>query len=185
VTVCVERLLIVDDSPALLRSLSEALAHRARHVETAASISSARALLRAFEPELLLLDVALPDGNAFDLLTDFDGSKRTPAVIALSGAAGPAEGFRLAAIGVREYLQKPVTAAALTAAVDRALNQPPDLRPHLRALVGHRPLKELEAEVRDVMVDEALIRARGSRRGAATLLSLSRQLLQHILRNRP
>jgi DNA-binding response OmpR family regulator len=185
VTASVERLLIVDDSPALLRSLSEALAHRARHVETAASISAARALLRGFEPELLVLDVALPDGSAFDLLTDFDGSKRTPAVIALSGAAGPADGFRLAAVGVREYLQKPVTAAALTAAVDRALNQPPDLRPHLRALVGHRPLKELEAEVRDVMVDEALMRARGSRRGAANLLSLSRQLLQHILRNRP
>lgn len=183
-TASVERLLIVDDSAALLRSLSDALAPRARRIETATSLATARALLRGFEPELLLLDVALPDGSAFDLLAELDGSRRTPAVIALSGSAGPCEGFRLAALGVREYLHKPVTSAALAAAFDRALSRPPDLRPHLRAAVGHRPLKELEAEVRDVMVDEALIRARGSRRGAASLLSLSRQVLQHILRNR-
>jgi two-component system, response regulator RegA len=50
--------------------------------------------------------------------------------------------------------------------------------------VGRVPLHELEAEVRHAMLGEAIARAEGSRRGAARLLSVSRQLMQHMLRGR-
>ena len=54
--------------------------------------------------------------------------------------------------------------------------------PLIRQLVGHSPLSKVESEVRTLMVTEALARARGSRRAAAKMLAVSRQMLQHVLR---
>lgn len=52
----------------------------------------------------------------------------------------------------------------------------------LRQTVGHKPLSDVQTEVRAVMLDEALARSQGSRRGAARRLRMSRQLLQYLLR---
>jgi DNA-binding NtrC family response regulator len=71
----------------------------------------------------------------------------------------------------------------LSAAIHDALEVAPDLRPALKQLVGHKPLAEVETEVRAVMLEEALSRTGGSRRGAARLLSMSRQLVQYVLRS--
>ncbi len=106
-----------------------------------------------------------------------------PVVIAMSGVAGPSESFRLAQLGVRNYLTKPLRLETLEFAINEALQSAPDLTPHVRAQVGHVPVRELERHVRRTMVDEALARADGSRRGAARLLFVSRQLLQHMLRS--
>jgi hypothetical protein len=51
----------------------------------------------------------------------------------------------------------------------------------LRAVIGRVPLQEIEVWVRETAVAEALARSRGSIRGAARLLGMSRQRLQHIL----
>jgi transcriptional regulator with PAS, ATPase and Fis domain len=48
--------------------------------------------------------------------------------------------------------------------------------------VGQRQIHEVQDEVRETMLREALGRARGSRRAAAKLLRVSRQLVQHMLR---
>lgn len=64
------------------------------------------------------------------------------------------------------------------------LSRPPDLLPALRASAGQMPLHSLESFVRDTLVDEALAKSQGSVRGAAKLLRISRQLLQHILNAR-
>jgi transcriptional regulator with PAS, ATPase and Fis domain len=52
------------------------------------------------------------------------------------------------------------------------------------AAVRQRSLHDALHEVRTTMIDEALARANGSRRGAAQLLRVSRQLLQYMVRNR-
>jgi transcriptional regulator with PAS, ATPase and Fis domain len=62
------------------------------------------------------------------------------------------------------------------------MSEPPDLAPHLKSAVGLVPIKSVEQTVRSTMVSEALARGGGSRRAAARVLSISRQLLQHILR---
>jgi two-component system response regulator RegA len=133
-------------------------------------------------PDLLLLDVALPDGRAGDVLDAVRDLSPAPRIIALSGAAGPDESFALAARGVRLYLKKPINLAELEHAVKVALSEPPDLVPHVRSAVGLIPIQDVEEKVRATMVDEALARGKGSRRAAARALGISRQLLQHILR---
>jgi DNA-binding response OmpR family regulator len=173
---------IVEDSPSLASALAAAISQRATAVSIARSAKEARRGIVEARPELVLLDVALPDGTAFDVLDGLRDLLPAPAVIAMSGAATAEQSFRLAEYGVREYLAKPVAMSALHAAIDSALSKPPNLVPHLRAAVGRARLSDVEEEVRATMVSEAMARTRGSRRGAAKILSVSRQVLQHILR---
>ena len=76
-----------------------------------------------------------------------------------------------------------VDAETLLEAIRAVLEKPPRLTPRLRAAVGIVGLKEVEALARRTMVEEALARESGSRRGAARLLRISRQLLQHAIRS--
>lgn len=174
--------LVVEDDERLRPVLVEALEALGFEVNQAGSVGAATSLLEARVPDLLLLDVALPDGRALDLLTVVERVSPRPSIVAVSGAAGPDESFRLAERGVRAYLVKPIQLEELARAVERALSEPPDLAPHLRSAVGRVPIKEVEATVRSTMVEEALGRGKGSRRAAARVLGISRQLLQHILR---
>jgi DNA-binding NtrC family response regulator len=176
------RCLIVEDDARLRQRIGSALAARGFEVRAAASIAEALQALEQGTPDLIVLDVALPDGRAHDLVEVLRRRSPTPAVVAMSGAAAPDETFALAQAGVRAFLEKPIGLRELEAAVDRALTMPPELEPHVRSAVGHLPIKDVEQLVRSTMVDEALARSRGSRRAAARVLDISRQLLQHILR---
>lgn len=178
----VERVLVVEDDPALSRSLQRALAERFSEVRVARTRAEAAAMLRASPPDLLLLDVVLPDGTAADVLRDAVRCRPIPTMVAMSGEASSEQSFELAQLGVRGYVSKPLTAETLGRTIDEALKSAPILEPTLRATVGQRSLREVEREVRATMVSEALARSRDNRRGAARLLSISRQMLQHILR---
>lgn len=175
------RALVVEDDADLGAALCSWLAGRAE-TEHVASVSAARALIPAFCPALVLLDVHLPDGSALDVLAELEQLSPRPVVIAITGAAGPAESFALARRGVRAFAEKPLALPQLEELIDQTLAEIPSLEPVVRDLVGRMPAQEVEESVRRVLVEEALSRADGSRRGAARLLSVSRQLLQHWLR---
>jgi len=175
-------LLVVEDSDTLRASLVEALSARAARVLEAFSVASACEHLTRHTPEVVVLDFALPDGTAFDVLKHALTLVPMPRFVAISGCVGTDDAFRLADFGVRAFLAKPVNEAALGRALDRALEEAPALGPRLRASVGLRGVVEIEDEVRKTMVTEAMARSEGSKRAAARLLSISRQLLQHILR---
>jgi two-component system response regulator RegA len=178
----IERVLVVEDSRALLRSLHGMLTETYRDVRGCRSVCEAENAVADWWPDLVLLDVVLPDGGAHQVLELLERRLPAPTVIAMSGAADPAQSFLLATRGVRAYLEKPLRLDRLQAVIQQALETTPDLRPVLRQTVGHKPLADVQTEVRAVMLDEALARSRGSRRGAARLLSMSRQLLQYLLR---
>jgi DNA-binding NtrC family response regulator len=178
----IQRVLVVEDGRELRRTLERALADRFPEVRSAASVAEAVALLESFRPELVLLDVELPDGSAIDVMRAAMRGDSVPVAVAMSGRAEPAQSFELAQLGVRTYLQKPLDLALLDRALDEAIANPPDLEPHVRSVVGQRQIHEVQDEVRETMLREALGRARGSRRAAAKLLRVSRQLVQHMLR---
>ncbi len=182
ITLALERLLVVEDNEALRRALALALAGRASEVRTVATVAEAEPLIREWHPDAVVLDVALPDGDAFDVLRVVAETQPMPALVAMSGMAGPCDAFRLAQMGVRAFVPKPIEPEALERALDLALATAPDLAPLVRAAVGHVGVQAVEEQVRATMVSEALARAHGSRNRAARLLSISRQLLQHILK---
>src|SRR5690606_17093039 len=180
----IERVLVVEDNPRLLATLQHALARRFADVRGCRSVRAVRTLLASRRPELLVVDYALPDGDARTVLDLAEAWGPAPVVIAISAEAGPVETFALAQRGVRAFLPKPLTLAELERAIDRSLTTAPPLQPHVRQLVGHRALAEVTQEVRDVMVDEALAQTNRSRRSAARVLGTSRQLIQYLLRRR-
>jgi two-component system response regulator RegA len=178
-----KRCLVVEDDDRLTATLLDALAGAGWTARAAASVAEAHAALSdGFSPDLVLLDFALPDGDAFAVLADIESLEPAPRVVVMSGSAAPGQSFGLAMRGVRAYLVKPVDLGALEIAIESAFTSPPDLKPMLRQAAGLVPMMDLEHDVRATVVREALARSRGSRRAAARALSISRQLLQHILR---
>jgi len=151
-------------------------------VTLASSVAEAKATLSAVF-RVLLLDVELPDGTARDVVEALSGLPCRPLTLAMSAEATPAQAFEQGQLGVREFVQKPVSAAALIAAAARASATPPNVEPWVRSSVGYLPLFDLEAQYRRQMIEEALGRAEQSKSGAARLLKISRQALQHLARS--
>jgi two-component system, response regulator RegA len=178
----VSRILVVEDDLELAQVLVELCGRWGGEVRCAGSLVEAEEVLATWNPGLVVLDVDLPDGRADELVELLHRVPPVPPIVAMSAVAGPQVAFHLGELGVRAYLEKPFTLEAFGDAVGHALTVPPDPRPALRASIGHQSLKEIESDVRRTLVDEALRRSGGSRRGAGRLLGVSRQFIQQTLR---
>lgn len=178
-----QRIVVVEDDVSLRAAIARAVGRWGAMVTGVSSASELRPLLaRPPMPDLLILDVRLRDETAFDVLELASRMSPAPIVVAISGKASPEEAFRLAQQGVRAYLAKPFSLDELVSAIDAACREVPHLEPLVSALVGQVPMRELQREVRRVMVREALALSEGSRSGAARLLDVTRQAVQQIVR---
>ena len=173
--------LVVEDDPTLRAGLARFLRTKDLRVATAGSASEAVAQLRG-RPDLILLDVMLPDGDAFSVLEHTQKLAPAPIRIAFSGAASAEEAFRLASFGVRRFMQKPVSLAEVWDAICQANEEPPDLAPLVQESVGHISLKDLTGSVRSAAIRQALAIARGNRTRAARILRVTRQAVQQMVR---
>ncbi|NYI03152.1 response regulator [Allostreptomyces psammosilenae] len=123
------RVLVVDDEPQIVRALVINL--RARHYEVDAAHTGAQALRLAAErqPDVVVLDLGLPDMDGTEVLAGLRGWTRTP-VIVLSARHTSDEKVRALDAGADDYVTKPFgmdeLLARLRAAVRRAEPQPPD-----------------------------------------------------------
>ncbi len=177
------RVLIVEDHKPLREALARSLAAFAGEVLQADGVRAAEKALE-LQPDVVLVDVWLPDGNGKTVVERAVRRRPAPAVIAMSGHASPEEAFDLARAGARRYLPKPISLEELTRSIDEALADRPDLATVVAAHVGQTPLREVVEHVRDVMIDEALARHHGSRTGAARDLGVTRQAVQQAARER-
>ncbi len=175
------RVLIVEDHKPLRQAIARAARGWGAEVFEAGSVGEGLRLLED-GPDLVIVDVALPDGHARPLVEQATRRRPAPAVIAMSGQASAEEAFELARLGARRYLPKPISLEDLTRCVGEALADRPDLAPLVAAHVGNTPMRQVIDEVRGVMVDEALARKGGSRSGAARMLGVSRQAVQQAVR---
>jgi DNA-binding NtrC family response regulator len=180
----VRRVLIVEDDRALCAALARlAKSKWASEVWQAHSVAEAREMM-AQQPDLMIVDVKLPDGDSFGLVEAAWSLKPAPVVVAISGAASAEEAFRLGQIGVRAYVAKPLSVESLSAEVENALRAPPNIEPIVAGLVGQVPLRDFQNETRNIMFDQALALSEGNRSGAARLLHISRQAVQQVMRER-
>ena len=178
-----QRAVVIEDEDALRGAIARIVGDWGTQVLEAGSAAAARALLAVRPPpDLVILDVRLPDDTAFGVLDAIAGLSPAPVVVAISGKASPDEAFRLAQRGVRAYLPKPFSIDELESSVELAVREAPDLGAAVTARVGRVPMRELQREVRRVMVNEALALTEGSLSGAARLLHVTRQAVQQILR---
>lgn len=177
------RVMVVDDDPRFRRSLRAWLERRGHEVAESDSVATASDNVLTFAPDVLLLDFALGDGTAHELLDVIERAPGPqPVVVVISGEAESEDAFSLAARGVRRFLAKPLPPERLASVIEGLDDEDPALIAQARASVGRLGIHEAEALLRRTMVEEALARSEGSRRSAARLLSVSRQALQHMLR---
>lgn len=113
------QVLVVEDTPAVAELVRRALEADRMTVEVAVDLGSARRSLTEHVPDVVVLDVELPDGSGIDLLRDPRYGAIAPVVV-LSSRQG--EGDRLAGLdaGAEDYVVKPFYPRELAARVRRA-----------------------------------------------------------------
>jgi two-component system KDP operon response regulator KdpE len=119
--------LIVEDEPALLRALRINLRARGYDVATAATGAEGLAAARRRPPDVVLLDLGLPDIDGGEVIRELRGWSRAP-VIVLSGRAGSGDKIGALDAGADDYVTKPFDMEELLARLRAALrrgDQPP------------------------------------------------------------
>jgi len=114
------RVLVVDDNRLVRELFVSSLTERGARCRFAAS--GAEGLARAAEeaPEVIVLDLALPDGDGADFVPRFRALAAGVRIIGVSAHAGSADRTRALAAGMDEFIVKPVPLAALWTAVTGA-----------------------------------------------------------------
>ncbi|MFI4944539.1 MAG: sigma-54-dependent transcriptional regulator, partial [Burkholderiales bacterium] len=115
--------MIVDDDPGFLAGLSELVRREGFDVQGAVDLKQAREQIAANPPDILLVDLHLPDGSGLALLEDFE-PRSAPEVILITGSASLETAVDALRRGATDYLTKPVDFARVKMAlgnVTRAL----------------------------------------------------------------
>lgn len=142
---------VVDPDPSVRSSL-EALIRRAGwKAETFASVAAFLAHPRLVAPSCLLLEISLPDSDAFELQEHFAANRKETPIIAMAHQADIPMAVRAMKAGAVEFLLKPLADDALLAAVRHASAQSHDVLQREAELLGlqqrHDSLSGREREV--------------------------------------
>ncbi len=123
------RILIVDDELQIRKMLRIALKSVGYDVTEADSVESGLAALVRQQPDLIVLDLGLPDGDGLDLLTELRSFSKVP-VIVLSVRNGDSDKIKALDIGAQDFVTKPFSVEELLARVRAQLrDRLPDKTP--------------------------------------------------------
>jgi len=116
------QILVVDDEIGIRELLSEILADEGHGVMLADSAGAARRLREAKRPDLVLLDIWMPDADGITLLKEWAGNGQlTMPVVMMSGHGTIETAVEATRIGALDYLEKPIALQRLLSTVKRAL----------------------------------------------------------------
>ena len=122
-TVYDAKLLLVDDNAELLALLCEQLRGAGYgHIRTAQSCAAARGCFAAEQPELMILDINLPDGDGFSLFRALRAKADVPALF-LSARDADADRLFGLGLGADDYLTKPFLMQELLLRVQHILQR--------------------------------------------------------------
>lgn len=105
--------LLVDDNANTLSALAELVAAEGFEVSTAPTIDKARGEIARQVPDVVLLDLNLPDGSGMELLDGVVDGVRPPAFVLVTGHASIETAIEALRRGVTDYLTKPLDIARL------------------------------------------------------------------------
>ena len=114
------RVLVVEDDREIRSLLQSSLGVEGFEVQTAVTVSEATALLRHSLPDLVLLDLGLPDGDGADLVRQVRRKHSLP-ILVVSARHQEAEKVKLLDAGADDYLTKPFSVSELLARIRVAL----------------------------------------------------------------
>lgn len=114
------RLLVVDDEPSMIRTLRTNLRGHGFQVETAETAGDALASYERRQPDLVVLDLNLPDGDGFEVVRRIRERSGTP-IIVLSARGGEHDKVNALDLGADDYMTKPFGIDELLARIRVAL----------------------------------------------------------------
>ncbi len=97
--------LVVDDDPEILSALAELIQREGFETSTATTLADAKAFVETSPPDVVLIDLVLPDGSGMDLLETANGSTQ---VVLITGHASVDTAVEALRSGASDYLTKPV-----------------------------------------------------------------------------
>jgi two-component system nitrogen regulation response regulator NtrX len=116
------QILVVDDEVGIRELLSEILSDEGHSVQVAGNATAARSLRARGRPDLVLLDIWMPDADGITLLKEWaTGGQLTMPVIMMSGHGTIDTAVEATRIGAMDFLEKPIALQKLLATVKRAL----------------------------------------------------------------
>jgi two-component system, NtrC family, response regulator AtoC len=110
--------LIVDDDENTREALMEITAGEGFTTATAGSIREAQAQIMRQRPDVVLIDLKLPDGNGMDLFNDIE-SRATTEIVLITGHASIETAVEALRLGAADYLTKPISLRRLRALLSR------------------------------------------------------------------
>lgn len=115
-------ILVVDDEIGIRELLSEILGDEGHEVHVAENANQARELRESARPDLVLLDIWMPDTDGVTLLKEWAvRGQLTMPVIMMSGHATIDTAVEATRIGALDFLEKPISLQKLLAAVEKGL----------------------------------------------------------------
>ena len=116
------RVLVVDDEPQILRALRINLRVRGYDVDTAANGKQALETAARHPPDLVILDLGLPDLDGVDVIGGLRGWSKAP-IIVLSGRADSVDKVEALDAGADDYVTKPFGVEELLARMRAAVRR--------------------------------------------------------------
>lgn len=167
------KILIVDDNRDLLTLLREELDGAGyRQLWTAGSVQAARQILEEVSPELIVLDINLPDGDGFSLFREIRKTAEVP-VLFLSARDADSDRLFGLGLGADDYMTKPFLMQELLLRIQLIL------RRFYRVELQREQIIRLGQHTVDL--NDATVTGPG---GAASLTATERAILQKLLDNR-
>src|SRR5581483_8902114 len=158
----------VDDHQLFRAGVKAELAGRCEIVGEASAPGDAIAVIVAVAPDVVLLDVHLPDGGGVAVLDGLQEAETRPAVLALSVSDAAEDVVPMIRAGALGYVTKTIDAAELVAAIERVAAGDAYFSPRLAAFV----LQEFSAPERPKANDASL----------ESLTPREREVLHHLAR---
>ena len=116
-----ERILIVDDEPDIRDVIGDILEDENYQVEQSANAHQARDVLINFNPDLILLDIWMPDIDGISLLKEWISQGVDKPIIMISGHGNVETAVEAIRNGAYDFLEKPLSTAKMLLTIERAL----------------------------------------------------------------
>ena len=114
--------LVVDDEPEIRTSIHGILAEEGLRVLEAADGRQALDIIRRENPELVILDIWMPEIDGLQVLQEIKDASGTPAVVMISGHGNIETAVKATKLGAFDFIEKPFSLDLLLRVVNRALD---------------------------------------------------------------
>lgn len=145
------KVLVVEDDREIRAMMQSSLSVEGFEVQTAVSLSEARALVQHAPPDVIVLDLGLPDGDGVELVQQVRQTQTLPIII-VSARHQEAQKIRLLDAGADDYLVKPFSVGELLARIRVALRHRGTA---LAAAVTEHTLDDLHVDLTTRLVQSA------------------------------